>query len=44
MTSIPDEDDSVHEAGALAEDLGTEPAVDRETRSASVAASFHPRP
>ena len=36
-------DTSVHESGAVAEDLGKEAAVDRETKSATVAASFTTR-
>jgi hypothetical protein len=36
-------DTSVHEAGATAEELGKEDAVDRETKSATVAASFTTR-
>ena len=43
MTSIPSKDDSVHESGAVAEDLDKERAVDRETKSATVAASFRTR-
>jgi hypothetical protein len=36
-------DTSVHEAGATAEDLGKEDAVERGTKSATVAASFTTR-
>ena len=36
-------DTSVHESGATAEELGKEGAVDRETKSATVAASFTTR-
>ena len=36
-------DTSVHEAGATAEELGKQTAVDRETKSATVAASFRTR-
>jgi hypothetical protein len=36
-------DTSVHESGATAEELGKEGAVDRETKSATVAASFRTR-
>ncbi len=43
MSTLPKKDDSVHEAGATAEDLGKESAVDRETKSATVAASFTTR-
>ena len=40
MSTLPKKDESVHEAGATAEDLGKESAVDRETKSATVAASI----
>ena len=43
MSTLPKKDESVHEAGATAEDLGKESAVDRETKSATVAASFTTR-
>ena len=40
---LPTKDESVHEAGATAKDLDKESAVDRETKSATVAASFTTR-
>ena len=40
---LPKTDTDVHESGAVAEDLGKEGAVDRETKSATVAASFTTR-
>ena len=43
MTSLPRKDDTVHESGAVAEELGKESAVDRETKSATVASSFRTR-
>ena len=43
MTELPTNDDTVHEAGATAEELGKESAVDRQTKSATVAASFTTR-
>ena len=43
MADLKSNDTSVHEAGATAEELGKEGAVDRETKSATVAASFTTR-
>ena len=43
MSELKKSDTSVHEAGATAEGLGKEGAVDRETKSATVAASFTTR-
>jgi hypothetical protein len=43
VSTLPKKDESVHEAGATAEDLGKESDVDRETKSATVAASFTTR-
>jgi hypothetical protein len=43
MAGLEKTDTSVHESGATAEGLGKEQAVDRETRSATVAASFTTR-
>ncbi len=43
MADLKKTDTSVHESGATAEDLGKEGAVDRETKSATVAASFRTR-
>ena len=43
MADLKKTDTSVHEAGATAEGLGKEGAVDRETKSATVAASFTTR-
>lgn len=43
MADLGKKDTSVHEAGATAEELGKEQAVDRETKSATVAASFTTR-
>jgi hypothetical protein len=43
MTQLPKNDDSVHESGATAEELDKEGAVDRQTKSATVAASFTTR-
>ena len=43
MADLEKTDTSVHEAGATAEELGKERAVDRETKSATVAASFTTR-
>lgn len=43
MAQLPRKDESVHEAGATAEELGKESSVDRETKSATVAASFTTR-
>ena len=43
MSTLPKKDESVHEAGATAEDLDKVSAVDRETKSATVAASFTTR-
>ncbi len=43
MADLKKTDTSVHESGATAEDLGKEGAVDRETKSATVAASFTTR-
>ena len=40
---MAEKDTTVHEAGAVAEDLGKEDAVDRQTQSATVAASFTTR-
>ena len=43
MADLKKSDTSVHESGATAEELGKEDAVDRETKSATVAASFTTR-
>ncbi len=43
MAGLEKTDTSVHESGATAEELGKESAVDRETKSATVAASFTTR-
>ena len=43
MADLNAKDETVHESGATAEDLGKEHAVDRETKSATVAASFTTR-
>jgi len=43
VSTLPKKDESVHEAGATAEDLGKEDAVERGTKSATVAASFTTR-
>ena len=43
MAGLENKDTSVHESGATAEELGKEGAVDRETKSATVAASFTTR-
>jgi len=43
MSPLPKKDDTVRESGAVAEELGKERAVDRETRSATVASSFRTR-
>ena len=43
MADLKKNDTSVHESGATAEELGKEQAVDRETKSATVAASFTTR-
>ena len=43
MAGLKKNDTSVHESGATAEELGKEGAVDRETKSATVAASFTTR-
>jgi hypothetical protein len=43
MADLKKTDTSVHESGATAEELGKESAVDRETKSATVAASFTTR-
>ncbi len=43
MADLKKNDTSVHESGATAEELGKESAVDRETKSATVAASFTTR-
>lgn len=43
MADLTKKDTTVHEAGAVAEELGKEDAVDRETKSATVAASFTTR-
>ena len=43
MADIEKKDTSVHESGATAEELAKEGAVDRETKSATVAASFTTR-
>ena len=43
MADLKKTDTSVHESGATAEELGKEGAVDRETKSATVAASFTTR-
>ncbi len=43
MADLEKTDTSVHESGATAEELGKEGAVDRETKSATVAASFTTR-
>lgn len=43
MAGLERTDTSVHESGATAEELGKQSAVDRETRSATVAASFTTR-
>ena len=43
MADLKKTDTSVHESGATAEELGKQGAVDRETKSATVAASFTTR-
>ena len=43
MADLKKTDTSVHEFGATAEELDKEAAVDRETKSATVAASFTTR-
>ena len=43
MADLKKNDTSVHESGATAEELGKEAAVERGTRSATVAASFTTR-
>ncbi len=43
MADLKKTDTSVHEAGATAEELGKEEAVERGTKSATVAASFTTR-
>lgn len=43
MAKLEKNDTSVHEAGATAEQLGKEDAVERGTKSATVAASFTTR-
>ncbi len=43
MADLKKTDTSVHESGATAEGLDKEGAVDRETKSATVAASFRTR-
>ena len=43
MADLKKTDTSVHESGATAEELGKQSAVDRETKSATVAASFTTR-
>ena len=43
MADLRKSDTSVHESGATAEELGKESAVDRQTQSATVAASFTTR-
>ena len=43
MADLEKTDESVHEAGATAEELGKEDAVERGTKSATVAASFTTR-
>jgi hypothetical protein len=43
MAGLEKTDTSVHESGATAEELSKEGAVDRETKSATVAASFTTR-
>jgi hypothetical protein len=43
MADLKKTDTSVHESGATAEQLDKEQAVDRETKSATVAASFTTR-
>ena len=43
MADIEKKDTSVHESGATAEELGKEDAVERGTKSATVAASFTTR-
>ena len=43
MAGLEKNDTSVHESGRTAEELGKEDAVDRETKSATVAASFTTR-
>ena len=43
MADLEKTDTSVHEAGATAEELGKEDAVERGTKSATVAASFTTR-
>ncbi len=40
---MADKDQTVRESGAVAEELGKEGAVDRETKSATVASSFRTR-
>lgn len=43
MADLSRKDTTVHEAGAVAEELGKQGAVERETKSATVAASFTTR-
>ena len=43
MADLKKNDTSVHESGATAEELGKEDAVERGTKSATVAASFTTR-
>jgi hypothetical protein len=43
MADLKNNDTSVHESGATAEELGKEGAVERGTKSATVAASFTTR-
>ena len=43
MADLKKNDTTVHESGATAEDLGKEDAVERGTKSATVAASFTTR-
>lgn len=43
MADLSGKDTEIHEAGATAEDLGKEGDVDRQTKSATVAASFTTR-
>ena len=43
MADLTKNDTSVHESGATAEELGKEDAVERGTKSATVAASFTTR-
>jgi hypothetical protein len=43
VADLDKSDTSVHESGATAEELGKESGVDRQTKSATVAASFTTR-